>query len=127
MLVGVLGFAALVVVALGQSDLRLLTGLRAQRAAEAAAEAGGAVVADRMVELRGVEAQPGAKSDLIDLALADPALSFRAERSAREVLALLRAELVRLTLERRADELSVRVEVRFEGVSRIARVGVREP
>ncbi len=122
-----LGLATLVVVALGDADQRLLGGLRAQRAAEAAAEAGGAVVADRLLELHGEEVDERRRADVIGLALADSAIAPRAESAAREVLAPLRGELLRLSLERKVDELSVRAEVRVGGETRTARVGVRLP
>lgn len=130
LLIALLGLGALVVVALGDADLRLLGGLRALRAAEAAAEAAGSVVADRLAELDGRDRDEQTHSgegggDPIAIALADRELPSRAEAAAREVLAALGAELVRVTLARRADELSVRAQVSLEGRQGTARVGVR--
>lgn len=129
-MIAILGFAALVVVSLEMADARLLTRLRAQRAAEAAAEAAGAVVADRLVELLecDLDDRRGPCGDVIARALAERGtLVPRAEGAARAVLSPWRGELVRLLLERRANELSVRAEVRVSDTIGIARVGVRAP
>ncbi len=86
-------------------------------------------MADRLLELRAddlEERRPGA--DVIALAMAEqPGLMLRAAAAARGVLMPLRGELVRLEIERRVDELSVRAEVRVDDATRIARVGVRAP
>ncbi|OLC58233.1 MAG: hypothetical protein AUH85_01225 [Chloroflexi bacterium 13_1_40CM_4_68_4] len=101
--------------------------LRATRAAEAAAEAAGGVVADRMLELRAEALQEHLSVDVIEGALADPLLAARAEGAARQVLATLDAELTRLTLNRRSTELSAKAEVRSHDADGVARVGVRPP
>lgn len=125
--VALLGLAALAIAALAEADGRLLTRLRAGHAAEAAAEAAGAIVADRLLELFEEALLTRHDADLVALVLAEPALARRAEAAAREALSPLGAELARIALERRADEVSVRAEVRLDGVTGIARVGVRRP
>lgn len=126
-LIALLGLAALVVLSLGDANARVFGSLRAQRAAEAAAEAGGVVVSDRLAELREEALERRALVNVLALALADDALRLRAEAAAREVLAVLGAELERLVLELRYDEISVRAEVRWQGARAVARVGVRAP
>jgi hypothetical protein len=112
---------------LAEADGRLLTRLRAQHAAEAAAEAAGVVVSDRLLELHEEALDRRVAADVIALALTEPALAVRCELAAQEVLATLHAELQRVVLARRSDELSVRAEVRLGGTDGVARVGVRAP
>ena len=126
-LIALLGLAALVVLSLGDANARVFSSLRAQRAAEAAAEAAGVVVSDRLVELREEALERRALVDVIAVALVEDALHLRAEAAAREVLAVLGAQLERLLLELRHDEISVRAEVRWQGARGVARVGVRAP
>ena len=126
-LIALLGLAALVILSLGDANARVFGGLRAQRAAEAAAEAAGVVVSDRLVELREEALARRALVDVLAVAVAEDALRLRAEAAAREVLAVLGAELERLILELRYDEISVRAEVRWQGARGVARVGVRAP
>jgi hypothetical protein len=123
--VAILGLAALVAISLRDADDRLLARIRAQRAAEAAAEAGGAVVADRLVEL----ARQGVTDayDAVELAVSDDSLRSRAELAAADVLGRMSARLDVLLLERRADEVSIRVVVRRAGVTAVARAGARMP
>jgi hypothetical protein len=123
--VAILGLAALVAISLSDADDRLLARIRAQRAAEAAAEAGGAVVADRLVEL-GRQGVTDAY-DAVELAVSDDSLRSRAELAAADVLARMSARLDALLLERRADEVSIRVVVRRAGVTAVARAGARMP
>lgn len=126
--VALLGFAALVVLSLSDADDRIVAKLRAERAAEAAAEAGGAVVADRLVELAAIDdGDRPARMDVIAAALSEPELPALAAVAANEVLARLGASYEQLTLERRVDEVSVKVRVRRDGVVATARVGVRAP
>jgi hypothetical protein len=123
--VAILGLAALVAISLRDADDRLLARIRAQRAAEAAAEAGGAVVADRLVEL-GRQGVTDAY-DAVELAVSDDSLRSRAELAAADVLGRMSARLDVLLLERRADEVSIRVVVRRAGVTAVARAGARMP
>ena len=126
--VALLGFAALVVLSLSDAEDRIVAKLRAERAAEAAAEAGGAVVADRLVELAAIDdGDRPARMDVIAAALSEPELPALAAVAANEVLARLGASYEQLTLERRVDEVSVKVRVRRDGVVATARVGVRAP
>ncbi len=121
-LIALLGLAALVIVSLAEADWRVLAHVRAQRAAEAAAEAAGVVVADYLTWPRG---RGGA--DVIETAVSDRELAARAEESARRVLAAMDGALERVRLERRVDEVSVRAEIVRDGVRAVARVGVRAP
>lgn len=126
--VALLGFAALVVLSLSGAEDRIVATLRAQHAAEAAAEAGGAVVADRLVQLAASEeGDHPARADVIAAALREPELPSLAAVAASEVLVRLGASYEQLTLERRVDEISVKVRVRRDGVAATARVGVRAP
>ena len=127
LLVAVLGLAAVVVASLTEADGRLLRHLHATRAAEAAAEAAGGVAADAMLQLRADAIAEHRSVDAIRGALADPGLAVRAELAAREVLRPLDADLTRLELTRRFDELSAKVTVRSRGADGLARVGVRSP
>ena len=127
MLVAVLGFAALVVASLAATDHRLLLELRALRAAEGAAEAAGAAVADALVEIRADDRAAHRERDAIDVALADPALETRARVAAGAVTDALGARLGAIELGRRIDELSVRVSVGLGERGGTARVGVRAP
>ncbi len=123
-LVALLGLAALVVISLGAADDRVVHRFRAQRAAEAAAEAAGAVVADRMFLLARTER---GGIDLVELTLRQADLLGLASAAAREVLARLDGSLEDLVLERRVDEVSVRARVARDGVVAVARVGIRAP
>ena len=127
LLIAALGLGAAVVAALLETDGRLLARLHATRLAEAAAEAAGAVAADRMLELRAQALAQHRAVDAIDGALADPALATRAEQAAREVLRPFDGELRALALTRRSDELSAKAEVRANRADGLARVGVRAP
>lgn len=119
--VAILGLAALVVTLLREADERIVENVRAQRAAEAAAEAAGGVIADYIADLLARDAGV----DPVDAALEDQPLAIRAETAARETAAANGSALERLFLERRADEVSVRVQIARQGVHAIARVGVR--
>jgi hypothetical protein len=126
-LVALVGVAVLVAISLSDVGNHVLARVRAQRAAEAAAEAAGAVVADRLLELN---ASPNVQAERRDAAgdvLDDPAVMAAARAAAGEVLVPLGAELQELRLERVIDEVAVRVEVRRDGVRARARVGVRPP
>lgn len=125
--VALLGLAALAIAALAQADGRLLTRLRARQAAEAAAEAAGSIVADRLLDLFEESLVTRRDADLVAMVLGEPITAQRAEAAAREAVQALDAELVGIALERRADEVSVRAEVRLDGSGGIARVGVRPP
>lgn len=125
-IVAILGLVAVVVASLGEANARIAGAVRAQRGAEAAAEAAGAVVADRLAEWPALFSYPSSENrDPFESLLEDPALLARAEEAAREVAAANGGALERIALERRADELSVRVEVVRNGVRAVARVGVR--
>lgn len=127
LILALLGLAALALAALAEADGRLLTRLRARHAAEAAAESAGTIVADRLLELFEESLLTRRDADALAVALSEPILARRAETAARDALAALGADLIRIALERRADEVSVRAEVRLDGVTGIARVGVRPP
>lgn len=127
LVVALLGLAALAIAALTQADGRLLTRLRARQAAEAAAEAAGSIVADRLLELFEESLVTRRDADLVAVVLGEAVIARRAEAAAREAVLALDAELVGVALERRADEVSVRAEVRLAGSGGVARVGVRPP
>jgi hypothetical protein len=124
-LVALLGLGALVAISLSDATGQVVAGLRAERAAEAAAEAAGAVVADRLLEIE--HEASGAGSDAVGAVVDDVALMNLARAAAAEVAARLEADIQDLKIERLIDEVAVRVEIQRGGVRARARVGVRPP